>query len=101
MARRIRLYVPSDIEVINVSPLTYVDTLYYELFFRITGSLNWNQQITYSPLPTAMLGSPVAETPYIQLIPLADQTIYEYQLRRFDSDNQPSDWFTGTIDTNA
>jgi len=101
MAQRILLYMPSDTEVISVSPLTYVDTLYYELWYRVQNTANWTQQITYSPLEEFPVGSPVTDTPCIVISVLADATTYEYQVRRFNSDNQASEWYSGTFTTGS
>jgi len=99
MAQRILLFVPSDDEPVSMSPLTYIDTLYYELQYRIVGTTGWTPHIEYSPLPLYTSVSPAGEIPYISIPLLPDNTDFEYQLRRFNSDNQPSDWFTGTFTT--
>lgn len=99
MAQRILLYMPSDGAVLTPSPLTYIDTLYYELWYRISGATNWNQSIFYSPLPEYMVGSPLTSMPCIVLSTLPDSTTYEYQVRRFNSDNEPAEWFADTFTT--
>ncbi len=103
MAQRRLIYIADDHSIINSSPLTYLDTLYYETWYRIVGSGNdtnaWNQQIDYSPLQTTALASPLVDMPYIALQPLADATDFEFKVRRFNSDNQASEWFEGTFST--
>lgn len=92
---------PSDVEVISSSPLTYVDTLYYELFYRIVGTATYNQEIFYSPLPTFQIASPAGDMPCLVLSPLPDATDYEYKVRRFNSDNESSEWFESTFTTGS
>lgn len=75
------------------------DTLYYETFFRIQGATNWTQKISNYPLPVYTSASPAINSAYIILQPLADSTDYEYKVRRFNNDNQYSDWYTGTFTT--
>lgn len=103
MAQRRLIYIADDNSVLTPSPLTILDTLYYETWYRIVGSGNvtnaWNQQIDESPLATIDTISPVATMPYISLQPLAEDTLYEFKVRRFNSDNQASDWFEGTFTT--
>jgi len=99
MAQRILLFMPSDEGVVTVSPLTYIDTLYYELQYRIVGTSNWAQLIQYSPLAKYNVGSPLSEIPCIVVSPLPDATDYEYQVRRFNSENEPSEWYSGTFTT--
>lgn len=99
MAQRILIPITDDNSIISSSPLTYMDTLYYELFYRIEGTANWTQQINESPLELYPLGSPITDTPAIVIPLLADDTTYEYQVRRFNSRNEASDWESGTFTT--
>ena len=103
MAQRRLIYVADDNSIVSSSPLTFLDTLYYETWFRIQGSGNetnaWNQQIDNSPLPTISIASPAGDMPYISLQPLPDDTTYEFKMRRFNSLNQASEWFEGTFTT--
>lgn len=101
MAQRILILVADDDEIINLSPLTYLDTLYYELWYRIVGSGSYNQVTIYSPLETFTVPSPAGDVPCIVISPLPDSTDYEYQVRRFNTDNVPSSWFTGTFTTGS
>lgn len=100
MAQRRLIYVEDDNSEISPSPLTILDTLYYETWFRVQGTQGWNQQIDYSPLNTYEVAtSPPSEMPCIVLAPLADGTTYEFKTRRFDSDNNFSEWFEDTFTT--
>ena len=78
---------------------TVVGTLYYETQWRITGMTSYASQLNNSPLPTMAVLSPAGTVPYVQLPPLADGTDYEFQMRRFDANSNPSAWFTGTFTT--
>lgn len=91
MARLHRLFIGDDSSA----------TLYYELWFRIVGATNWTQQTYSYPLPTYTSVSPVVDSAYIGIEPLADATDYEYQVRRFNVDNQFSDWVEGTFTTGS
>lgn len=99
MAQRILIAITDDNSIISSSPLTYLDTLYYETFYRIQNTANWTQQIDYSPLEEQTFGSPATLQPAIVISPLADDTTYEYQVRRFNSDNEASEWVSGTFTT--
>lgn len=76
-------------------------TLYYELWFRIAGTTAWTQQTYAYPLPVYQSVSPAIDSAYIGLQPLADATDYEVQVRRFNPDNQFSDWYEGTFTTGS
>lgn len=99
MARQLLIPILDDGEVISSSPLVILDTKYYELQLRITGNPNWTQYINNSPLPLYPTGSPAMNVPAILISPLADATSYDYMIRRFNSNNQPSAWVTGTYTT--
>ena len=89
MARLHRLFVGDDDS----------STLYYELWFRIVAATNWTQQTFAYPLPIYESVSPAIESAFIGIQPLADDTDYEYKVRRFNPDNQFSDWVVGTFTT--
>jgi len=78
---------------------TVPQTVYYETNYRIVGNPTYTVQYDNHPLPTKVLLSPWGLMPYVQLPPLADSTAYEFQMRRFDSNGNPSLWFTGTFTT--
>lgn len=89
MAQFVRIYVGDDSSA----------TLYYETQYRITGTTAWTQQIDNYPLPTYEADSPIFESAYIGIGPLADDTEYDYKTRRFNPSNQSSDWEEGTFTT--
>lgn len=76
------------------------DTLYYEIWYRIVGNANWTEETRTSPLPEQVSSSPAALYPVLILSPLADNEDYEYQIRRFNYNNEFSDWVSDTFNTN-
>jgi hypothetical protein len=91
MAQAVRLYIGDDTNA----------TLYYELWYRIDNTTAWTQ-VTYNyPLPIYTADSPAFSSSYILISPLADSTVYEYQVRRFNNSNQNSDWDSGTFTTGS
>lgn len=99
MARQIFIPVVDDNEILSESPLTILDTKYYELWYRQTNNPNWSQLIANSPLNDYTTVSPAGSTPCIIIAPLPDSTSYEFQVRRFDSNNNFSEWVTGSFTT--
>lgn len=91
MARFARIFIDDDSS----------STLYYETWFRIVGATNWTQQTDEYPLPIYSSTSPAINSAYIGLAPLSDGTDYEYQVRRFNPDNEASDWHEGTFTTGS
>lgn len=77
------------------------NTLLFELQFRITGGTNWTSLTYNHPLPIYQSVSPAINSAYIQVQPLADATEYDYRIRRVDTNNQASDWVTGTFTTGS
>jgi hypothetical protein len=95
MAQQIRLFITQDTD-------TLIDTLYYEIWYRVLSNGGWKQGIFYSPLPTVTAAlSPWTDVPAILLAPLNDATDYEYKIRRFDSNNQYGIWTVGTFTTGS
>jgi hypothetical protein len=91
MAQSVRLFIDGDTNA----------TLFYELWYRIQNTTAWTQ-VTYNyPLPIYTSVSPATSSAYIGIQPLADNTVYEYQVRRFNNSNQYSDWETGTFTTGS
>jgi len=100
MARQVRIPITNDDEIISTSPLTYADILYYETWYRITDSANWTQQIDYHPLEEYLTAvSPETYQACIVLNNLADDTDYEVQIRRFNSDNTAGEWVEDTFNS--
>lgn len=100
MARQVRIPITNDDEIISESPLVYADILYYELWYRVQNTANWTQVITYHPLTEYLVSaSPVSYAPCIVLNNLPNGVTYEYQVRRFNSDNVPGEWVSGTFTT--
>ena len=91
MARLHRIYIDDDTSSTN----------YYEVWYRIVGATNWTQQIFFYPLPIYVSVSPVVNSAYIGLQPLADATDYECKMRRFNPDNQFSDWEQNDFTTSS
>ena len=91
MARLSRIFIDDDTSA----------TLYYEVWYRISGATNWTQQTFTYPLPIYSSVSPAIESAFIGLQPLADGTEYEYKVRRFNPDNQFSDWVEGSFTTGS
>jgi len=91
MAQLERIYIADDTN----------STLYYEVWYRIVGTTTWTQETFAYPLPVYVSVSPSVNSAFIGLQPLADGTDYEYQVRRFNNDNQYSAWFTGTFTTGS
>lgn len=91
MAEFARIYINDDTNA----------TLYYELWYRIVGATNYTQITANYPLPIYTSVSPAINSAYIGIGPLADSTDYEYKVRRFNNDNQPSDWDEGTFTTGS
>ena len=91
MARLQRLFVTNDDS----------STLYFEVWFRIVGATNFTQQVFDHPLPVYQSVSPVIDSAFIGLQPLADSTDYEGKMRRFNIDNQFSDWEDFTFTTGS
>lgn len=85
------------IPIIDDDPL---DTLYYEIWYRIVGNANYTEETRTSPLPVQTVTSPAGDYPVLILSPLADNEDYEYQIRRFNLNNEFSDWETGTFNSN-
>ncbi len=96
-----RIFIPilDDGLITNPSPLTILDTAYYETWYKPTTTQTWLQQVDISPLPVKMFASPGVVEPYIILSPLPGSTNYQYQIRRFDSDGNFSQWVTGNFTT--
>lgn len=102
MAQQQLIPVIDDGEILSSSPLIILDTKYYELWMQISGGTSpWSQFIFNSPLPLLTTDSPAGSTPCIELAPLPDNTLYNFKIRRFNSDNIPSDWVTGTFTTGS
>lgn len=101
MAQQLVMPVLDDGEILISSPLVILDTKYYELYLQIVGNPNSLQYIEQSPLPLMTVGSPATMQPCIAISPLPDSTAYSYRIRRFNSDNQASDWVTGTFTTGS
>jgi len=100
MAQLVLIPITDDNEVLSSSPLVILDTKYYELWYRQAGNGNWSQAIFTSPLKEFnTLSSQSTLVPCIVLSPLPDTTAYEFQVRRFDSDNNASDWASGSFTT--
>lgn len=94
--------VTDDGEILSSSPLLILDTKYYEVWLQIDGNPNWAQYIIDSPLQIlAVTTSPVTHVPCIVIEPLPDNTKYNYQIRRFNSNNQASAWDTGSFTTGS
>lgn len=91
MAQTIRLYIADDSSA----------TLYYETLYRITGTTAWTQQINNYPLPTYTSESPAFESAYVKISPLADDTTYDYEIRRFNTSNEASVFDSGTFTTGS
>jgi hypothetical protein len=88
-----------DGEILSVSPLTILDTKYYELWLQQVGNSNWSQYTFSSPLPMYQTASPYGSTPCIVISPLPDNTQFNYKVRRWNSLGQCSNWTTGTFTT--
>lgn len=99
MAQNILIPIADDNEVLNASPLTLLQTLYYELWYNIVGNTNATQLIADSPLDLYTTVSPAGSTPCIVIGPLPENTSYQFKVRRFDLNNNPSDWYSGTFTT--
>ena len=101
MAQQIYIPVVDDNEILSESPLVILDTKYYEVWYRQTNNSNWSQLIANSPLPEFTTVSPAGSTPCIVISPLPDATDYQFQVRRFDSNNNFSAWTSGTFTTGS
>jgi hypothetical protein len=91
MAQLIRIYISDDSS----------STAFYETQYRIVGTTAYTQQIDNYPLPVYETVSPVFESSFIGISPLADATDYECQVRRFSTTNQYSDWVDYTFTTGS
>jgi len=89
MARLARIFIDDDTNA----------TLYYEVWFRIQGTTAWTQLTYTHPLPIYSSVSPAVNSAFIGIYPLADNTTYEYKVRRFNADNQFSAWYEDTFTT--
>lgn len=101
MSQQLIMPVIDDGEVLSSSPLVILDTKYYELWLQIDGNSNWAQYIIDGPLLLFTTTSPSGSHPCINIEPLPDTTKYNYQVRRFNSNNQASAWVTGSFETGS
>lgn len=101
MAQQVYIPIGDDNEIISESPYAVLDTKYYELWYRQNNNANWSQLIANSPLDEFEAVSPAGSTPCIVISPLPDSTSYLFQVRRFDSNNNFSEWATGAFTTGS
>lgn len=101
MAQREYIPILDDGEIISTSPLIVVDTIYYELWLNVNGSQAWEQHTFLSPLDTFALNSPAVVYPCVVLEDLFDSTLYNFKIRRFNSNNEFSAWSTGSFTTGS
>ena len=99
MSRRVYIPVLDDEEVINPSPLTLMDTLFYETLYRIDGNANYTQQIDRPPLAEYVVASPSGTFPCIVIRNLPVNTDYEFSVTRYNSLNENVGTTTGTFNT--
>lgn len=99
MAYQVLIPALDDNEILSSSPLIVLDSLYYEFFYKKTTDQTWTQKVFDSPLPMFDLGSPMFTVPCVVLDPVDDSSVFNYQVRRFDHDNNPSKWTSGTFTT--
>lgn len=92
MARLVYIPIPND---------ATVPTLYYECFYRQDGNPNYSRVVPTSPLIDFVTLSPAGSTPCISLGPLPDNTDYNFKVRRFDLNNNPSAFTSGTFNTGS
>lgn len=77
-----------------------VNTAFYEIWYKPTANTLWVETSQTSPLSEFTLTtSPAGMYPCIIVTPLADDTVYDLKVRRFDHDGNYSDWTITTFNT--
>lgn len=101
MSRRVIIPIVDDGSVISSSPLTLMDTLYYETLYNIQGNANQTQQIDRPPLNEYSVASPAGTYPCIVIRNLPVDTDYEFTITRYNSLNENVGTTSGTFNTGS